>query len=64
LLNLILGSTPLHYAAGCGHLPIVKLLLEHGASKEARDNEKRTPLSLCKEIKQNDWQQIVELLSK
>jgi hypothetical protein len=31
------GSTPLHCAAEKGHAPVVTLLLERGANKEAKD---------------------------
>ena len=30
-------QTPLHLSASAGHLEVVKLLLEEGADKEARD---------------------------
>lgn len=57
------GSTPLHYAAGCGHLPIVKLLVEHGARKDITDKEKMTPAAVALSIKENNWKEIVEYLN-
>ncbi|THZ05783.1 hypothetical protein D6C95_02681 [Aureobasidium pullulans] len=38
------GGTPLHLAAGGGHLGVVKLLLQAGSDKNALDIWKRTPL--------------------
>ena len=57
------GSTPLHYAAGCGQIEIVKLLLAHGADKNIKDNEKNTPLQLTKQLQPNGWNEIVSLLN-
>ncbi|KAJ3098106.1 hypothetical protein HDU96_000146 [Phlyctochytrium bullatum] len=37
-------NTPLHIAAGKGHLPVAQLLIESGADIEARGFEERTPL--------------------
>ena len=36
--------SPLHSAAGQGHIQSIKLLLEYGASKDARDRGGQTPL--------------------
>lgn len=41
------GQTPLHIAAGCGHLSIVRLLLHEGADVNARDRSATTPLHLA-----------------
>lgn len=41
------GRTPLHAAADRGHLPVVKLLLQHGAAVNAQDNNRKTPLQLA-----------------
>jgi ankyrin repeat protein len=41
------GLTPLHDAAWYGHLEVVKLLVEHGASINQRDALGRTPLLLA-----------------
>ncbi|XP_071958222.1 ankyrin repeat domain-containing protein 27-like [Antedon mediterranea] len=38
------GNTPLHEAARWGYENIVEILLEHGASVEARNRRKETPL--------------------
>ena len=39
--------TPLHYAAGRGHLAMVKLLVRRGAKSNARDKDGDTPLALA-----------------
>ena len=38
------GATPLHQAAGCGHVKILKLLLSNGADINARDDTGYTAL--------------------
>jgi hypothetical protein len=43
------GATPLHLAAGGGHLVVVKSLLAAGADREAHDKENRTPLDYAKQ---------------
>jgi ankyrin repeat protein len=43
------GFTPLHEAALRGHAELVALLLEHGAERDARNDEGRTPLELARE---------------
>lgn len=55
-------SSVLHFAAGCGHPKVVQFLLSSGARKDAMDAERKTPLSLCKELKQNQWASVVPLL--
>ena len=46
LLRQDYGKTPLMIAAYNGHEAIVRLLLEAGADKEAKDHEGKTPLCL------------------
>lgn len=38
-VNVSVGTSALHYAAGTGALPIVRLLVEHGADRTARDSQ-------------------------
>jgi ankyrin repeat protein len=40
----LLGDTPLHLAARCGHMEMVKLLVDKGASLELGNWHRRTPL--------------------
>lgn len=42
-------STPLHFAAGMGHLACVEALLRHGADVFLLDVDKWTPLDLAKQ---------------
>lgn len=37
------GATPLHVASHCGHVDVVRLLLEHGADPNVRDKYGDTP---------------------
>ncbi|UKZ80847.1 hypothetical protein TrVFT333_008612 [Trichoderma virens FT-333] len=41
------NESALHIAAACGHLEIVRFLLERGAEALAEDSEKRTPIDLA-----------------
>jgi ankyrin repeat protein len=41
------GRTPLHFACKEGYLEVVKLLIELGADKEAKDKWNETPLHLA-----------------
>ena|SRR2546423_984556 len=43
------GATPLHLAAGRGHLVVVKYLLAKGADRKVLDKENRTPLDYAKQ---------------
>ena len=38
------GATALHWAAGEGHVDIVKTLIEKGADVQAKDSNKESPL--------------------
>lgn len=51
------GSTALHYAAFCGHIPCVQLLLNHGADRTITDNDDQT----CCDVASND--NIIKLLT-
>mmetsp|Transcript_25410 Transcript_25410/g.66998 ORF Transcript_25410/g.66998 Transcript_25410/m.66998 type:complete len:1074 (+) Transcript_25410:873-4094(+) len=44
------GATPLHIAARFGQLPMVELLLEHGADREARDEHGSTPADKARSV--------------
>uniref|UniRef100_A0A6Q2WZ81 FERM domain-containing protein n=1 Tax=Esox lucius TaxID=8010 RepID=A0A6Q2WZ81_ESOLU len=65
--NLLNGqlSSPLHFAAGGGHSEIVKLLLQHPEiDRHIEDQQKRSPLELCEENKQNEWEETVKVLQQ
>jgi ankyrin repeat protein len=47
--NSINGETPLHYAAGCGHSAIVKILLEYGAHRNKETYTNKTPADFARE---------------
>jgi hypothetical protein len=54
------GRTALHFAAGCGELDVVQLLLEHGADPSAKDPEfHATPLQWADYLRKP---QVVEYL--
>uniref|UniRef100_A0AAR2LNB7 FERM domain-containing protein n=1 Tax=Pygocentrus nattereri TaxID=42514 RepID=A0AAR2LNB7_PYGNA len=63
--NLLNGqlSSPLHFAAGRGHSDIVELLLKHPEiDRHIEDQQKHSPLHVCEENKQNNWEETVKLL--
>uniref|UniRef100_A0A3Q0QU88 KRIT1 ankyrin repeat containing n=1 Tax=Amphilophus citrinellus TaxID=61819 RepID=A0A3Q0QU88_AMPCI len=65
--NLLNGqlSSPLHFAARGGHADIVQLLLQHPEiDRHIEDQQKRSPLQVCEENKQNDWEETVKLLQQ
>ena len=43
------GSTPLHLASVNGWLEVARVLIEHGADRDAEDNEGRTPFQVASE---------------
>uniref|UniRef100_M4AL55 KRIT1 ankyrin repeat containing n=1 Tax=Xiphophorus maculatus TaxID=8083 RepID=M4AL55_XIPMA len=65
--NLLNGqlSSPLHFAARGGHAEIVKLLLQHPEiDRHIEDQQKRSPLQVCEENKQNEWEETIKLLQQ
>uniref|UniRef100_A0A3B4XTR6 KRIT1 ankyrin repeat containing n=1 Tax=Seriola lalandi dorsalis TaxID=1841481 RepID=A0A3B4XTR6_SERLL len=65
--NLLNGqlSSPLHFAARGGHAEIVQLLLQHPEiDRHIEDQQKRSPLQVCEENKQNEWEESVKLLQQ
>uniref|UniRef100_A0A674DMC7 KRIT1 ankyrin repeat containing n=1 Tax=Salmo trutta TaxID=8032 RepID=A0A674DMC7_SALTR len=65
--NLLNGqlSSPLHFAAGGGHSQIVQLLLQHPEiDRHIEDQQKRSPMQICEENKQNEWEETVKLLQQ
>ncbi|KAH0789970.1 ankyrin repeat protein [Histomonas meleagridis] len=61
------GNTPLHWASKYGRPEAVKMLLQHGANKNALNNAKKMPIDLaCKEYGYDDLdavkQEIIDLL--
>uniref|UniRef100_A0A8C5DJR9 FERM domain-containing protein n=1 Tax=Gouania willdenowi TaxID=441366 RepID=A0A8C5DJR9_GOUWI len=65
--NLLNGqlSSPLHFAARGGHADIVQLLLQHPEiDRHIEDQQKRSPLQVCEENKQNEWEETVKLLQQ
>ncbi|XP_061753535.1 krev interaction trapped protein 1 isoform X2 [Nerophis ophidion] len=65
--NLLNGqlSSPLHFAARGGHAEIVQLLLQHPEiDRHIEDQQKRSPMQVCQENKQNEWEETVKLLQQ
>ncbi|XP_070570825.1 krev interaction trapped protein 1-like isoform X2 [Ptychodera flava] len=57
------GSTPLHFAAMKGYARVVKILLAHQEiDKSAVDKDNKTPLQLCEESQENEWEQVSAML--
>ncbi|KAF4995252.1 hypothetical protein FDECE_12859 [Fusarium decemcellulare] len=59
--NAMTDETPLHLAATHGHLPIVQLLIEHGAETDLRNNLGYTPIAEAAEL--DEYAVVRELLS-
>ena len=55
------GWTVLHVEALAGSAPTVKVLLEHGADRNARTADGRTPLQLAQSL---GWEDVIALLSR
>ncbi|KAI0281936.1 ankyrin repeat protein, partial [Russula aff. rugulosa BPL654] len=55
------GFTPLHDASEDGNIEIARVLLEHGANVEVKDNEGRTPLDIASGVLRGQHE-IVKLL--
>ena len=53
------GWTPLYYAAACGHLDVVRALLNAGADKPIADNDGKKPIDYARK---NGHDAIVALL--
>uniref|UniRef100_A0A8C5LDW2 KRIT1, ankyrin repeat containing n=1 Tax=Jaculus jaculus TaxID=51337 RepID=A0A8C5LDW2_JACJA len=65
--NLLNGqlSSPLHFAAGGGHADIVEILLNHPEiDRHITDQQGRSPLNICEENKQNNWEEAAKLLKE
>jgi len=55
------GLTPLHVAAKAGNLRLVRLVLRHGAKRDAKDGEGRTPKQLAEA---GQYDEVVEALRR
>uniref|UniRef100_A0A286XBN6 KRIT1 ankyrin repeat containing n=1 Tax=Cavia porcellus TaxID=10141 RepID=A0A286XBN6_CAVPO len=65
--NLLNGqlSSPLHFAARGGHAEIVQILLSHPEiDRHITDQQGRSPLNICEENKQNNWEEAAKLLKE
>nr|KAF6338243.1 hypothetical protein mPipKuh1_007967 [Pipistrellus kuhlii] len=65
--NLLNGhlSSPLHFAAGGGHAEIVQILLNHPEiDRHITDQQGKSPLNICEENKQNNWEETTKLLKE
>ena len=62
----ITKETPLHAAAACGYIEVVRVLLQHGANTEAVDQFGNTPLDLTEQAEKytnnDNFSEILRLL--
>jgi ankyrin repeat protein len=56
------GFTPLHYALERGTIEIARVLIEHHASVEVKDDEGRTPLDVASEERREEIKKTLSLL--
>jgi len=56
------GLTPMHTQAIIGGVPILTVLLAHGANANALNNDKETPLEYLRKINKRPNPKVVELL--
>jgi ankyrin repeat protein len=45
--NRMFGRTPLHYAADCGHMDCVRLMIEYGGDVTLQDSQGKSALDLA-----------------
>jgi len=58
------GNTPLHEACAAGHLPVLKLLLDHKANWTVLNTDGITPLSMATKAKPPHFDCVKELLRR
>ncbi len=61
-IHSLTGLTPLHTQAIIGGMPLLTILLDHGANANAQNNDKETPLEYLRKISKNPNPKVVELL--
>jgi ankyrin repeat protein len=57
-------STPLHDAARMANVKLTQLLLENGATPDARDRDGTTPLDWCRELNAKNADEIEKIFSR
>ena len=59
------STSLLHLASGCGHAPIVKLLVDHPyIDRHALDKQGRSAVECCEQIRSKDWHKCMNLLKE